>query len=166
MTPLFKKLNLGAHRVVHVLDAPTSFEPELAALEGVTLHRRLAGRVGFAMAFVVTQAELDAACSKLVAACEGDAVLWMVYPKGSSKKYRCEFNRDSGWPALGAAGLATIWRHAENSDVVPPRVAVAVRNWPAATAVVKTLTMAALPPASSAVVPWPVLAAWRSCRNC
>lgn len=116
MTPLFKKLNLGAHRVVHVLDAPASFEPELAALEGVTLHRRLAGRVDFAMAFVVTQAELDAACSKLVAACEGDAVLWMVYPKGSSKKYRCEFNRDSGWPQLGAAGFEPVRMVAIDED--------------------------------------------------
>ena len=23
--------------------------------------------------------------------------LWVAYPKGSSKNYRCEFNRDTGW---------------------------------------------------------------------
>jgi hypothetical protein len=27
----------------------------------------------------------------LVRAADGDAQLWMVYPKGSSKKYKCEF---------------------------------------------------------------------------
>ena len=39
MTPLFTKLNLGTHRDILVLDAPASFEPELAALVGVTIGR-------------------------------------------------------------------------------------------------------------------------------
>ncbi len=111
MTPLFKKLNLGAHSTIHVLNAPASFEPELAALSGVSVLRTVQARsaaVHFAMAFVITQAELDAASSQLAAACEGDAVLWMVYPKASSKQYRCDFNRDSGWPTLGAAGFEPV----------------------------------------------------------
>src|SRR5450432_926329 len=105
MTPLFKKLNLGTQSIIHVLNAPPSFEPELAALDGVTVKRSVTGRSHFAMAFVVAQADLEAASAKLVKACEGDAVLWMVYPKGASKKYKCEFNRDSGWRTLGAAGF-------------------------------------------------------------
>ena len=116
MTPLFKKLNLGEHRVIHVLNAPKSFESELAALRTVTVKRSLSGPSGFAMAFVITQAELDAASSKLAAACSGDAIVWMVYPKGSSKKYRCEFNRDSGWAALGAAGFEPVRMVAVDED--------------------------------------------------
>jgi hypothetical protein len=27
------------------------------------------------------------------------------YPKGSSKRYRCDFNRDTGWAALGDVGF-------------------------------------------------------------
>ena len=68
------------------------------------------------MAFVVTQADLDAASTKLVKACEGDAVLWMVYPKGTSRKYKCEFNRDSGWPILGAAGFEPVRMVAVDED--------------------------------------------------
>ena len=116
MSPLFKKLNLGTHTMVHVLNAPASFEPELAALDGVVVQQTVAGSCGFAMAFVVTQAELDAASALLAAACEGDAVLWMVYPKGSSKRYRCEFNRDSGWPVLGAAGFEPVRMVAIDED--------------------------------------------------
>jgi hypothetical protein len=109
--PLFKKLNLGTHTAIHVLNAPASFESELAALSGVTVHRSVTARstdVRFVMAFVVTQAQLDTACTTLTKACTGDAVWWMVYPKASSKKYRCEFNRDSGWPALGAEGFEPV----------------------------------------------------------
>lgn len=116
MSALFKKLNLGNQTTLHVLNAPKSFEPQLAALTGVTVKRTVVGSSAFALAFVITQAQLDAASRKLAAACKGDAVLWMVYPKGSSKKYRCEFNRDSGWPALGAAGFEPVRMVAVDED--------------------------------------------------
>jgi hypothetical protein len=108
MTPLFKKLNLGKHEVVHVLNAPASFEGELAALSGVTVKRTVSGATEFALAFVVTQAELDAASAKLAKAAKGDAILWVAYPKGTSKKYKCEFNRDSGWKALRREGFDSV----------------------------------------------------------
>jgi hypothetical protein len=116
MTPIFKKLNLGAHTAIHVLNAPESFEPELTALAGISVKRALEGPSGFAMAFVVTEAELNQASSLLAEACVGDAVLWIVYPKGTSKKYRCEFNRDSGWPILGAAGFEPVRMVAIDED--------------------------------------------------
>jgi hypothetical protein len=116
MSPLFKKLNLGTQSTIHVLNAPESFEPELAALDGVTVKRTIFGRSEFAMAFVLTQAEFVSASTKLVKACEGDSVLWMVYPKGTSKRYKCEFNRDSGWPELGEAGFEPVRMVAIDAD--------------------------------------------------
>jgi hypothetical protein len=116
MSALFRKLNLGTQDAIHVLNAPESFEPELAALQGVTVKRSVVGTSAFAMAFVITQAQLDAASRKLAAACTGDTVLWMVYPKGASKKYKCEFNRDSGWPVLGAAGFEPVRMVAIDAD--------------------------------------------------
>ena len=86
MTPLFQKLNLKTQTRIHVLQAPASFEPELAALEGIQIVRRVSGNIDFALAFVITQAELDAISAQLTRAASGDAILWMVYPKGTSKK--------------------------------------------------------------------------------
>jgi hypothetical protein len=116
MSPLFKKLNLGTHTVIHVLNAPKSFAPELALLKSVSVERSISGAVSFALAFVMTQAERDAASRKLAAASVGDAILWMVYPKGASRKYRCEFNRDSGWTALAAAGFEPVRMVAVDED--------------------------------------------------
>ena len=116
MTPLFNKLNLKDQLHVHVLDAPASFEPELAALQGVDIVRSVAGPVGFAIAFAITRAQRDAACAALVSAAQGDAVLWLAYPKGSSKTYRAEFNRDSGWAVLGAAGFEPVRQVAIDAD--------------------------------------------------
>lgn len=116
MTPLFEKLQLGTHAVLHVLDAPAAFEAELAALDGVAVRRTLDGPADFALAFVVTRAELDRASRALAHACAGDAVLWMAYPKKSSKRYRCEFDRDTGWDALGEAGFEPVRMVAIDAD--------------------------------------------------
>jgi hypothetical protein len=106
--PLFKKLNHSSQTVIHVLNAPASFAPELEALAGVEVLKELKGPTGFVMVLVVTKAEVDAA-STLIASCtEGDAVIWMAYPKGTTRNYRGEFNRVSGWAVLGAAGYEAV----------------------------------------------------------
>lgn len=118
MTPLFQKLNWQEAPRLLVLNAPASFEGELARLEGVAVEREVAPdtRVSFALAFAVTQVELDTVSAALAAAASGDAILWIAYPKGSSKRYRCEFNRDSGWSVLGAAGFEPVRQVAIDED--------------------------------------------------
>src|SRR5713101_8045074 len=40
------------------------------------------------------ETELEKKINKLA---QGDAVVWFAYPKGTSKRYKCEINRDTGW---------------------------------------------------------------------
>jgi hypothetical protein len=117
-TPLFKKLNLGTHDEIVVFGAPDSFEAELEKLKGVTIVRNPSKpkAVRFAMAFAATQAQLDRTSKVLAAAAEGDAVLWFAYPKGTSKRYTCEFNRDSGWGIIRAAGFDSVRMVAIDED--------------------------------------------------
>jgi len=118
MTPLFNKLNLKGQTEIVVLDAPESFERELDALEGITVHRDPGEveRVEFALAFVITTAQLTAAADAILPKAQGDAVVWFAYPKGTSKRYRCEFNRDSGWAPMGAAGFEGVRQVAIDED--------------------------------------------------
>ena len=118
MTPLVKKLNLKDQREVVVLGAPESFEPELDALDGITVRRKApkSGGVEFALAFVRTLDEVRAAADAILPRAQGDAVVWFAYPKGTSKRYRCEFNRDTGWEALGAAGFEAVRQVAVDED--------------------------------------------------
>lgn len=111
MTPLFKKLNLKSETTdILVLNAPASFEPELQTLTGINLHRTLSDvrALDFSLAFVTKQKELDAVSQRIAKKARGDAVVWFAYPKGTSKKYACEFNRDTGWDVLRAAGFDTV----------------------------------------------------------
>src|SRR6185369_11722592 len=105
MAPVFGKLNLKDQKQILVLNSPASFEPELKSLRGVTVQRDLknAGEIEFSLAFVIKQSEVDTLGKAIAKKAEGDAVVWFAYPKGSSKKYKSEINRDSGWKVLGEA---------------------------------------------------------------
>ena len=117
-SPLFKKLNLGVHQEIAVFNAPESFELELKRLKGVKITRDPGKPKGvkFGLAFAITQAQLDHASKILAAATEGDAVVWFAYPKGSSKRYTCEFNRDSGWGVIRDAGFESVRMVAIDED--------------------------------------------------
>jgi len=106
MTDVFKKLNLKDEQEIVVLNAPDSFRPELSALAGVRVVDDLARvkEVRFALAFVIRQAEVDAISRALAPKARGDALIWFAYPKGTSKKYHCEFNRDNGWGVIRELG--------------------------------------------------------------
>ena len=118
MTPLFQKLNLKAQREIVVFNAPASFEPELARLDGVKVLRnpKKFSAVQFALAFATRQAELDRLSKILAAGAEGDALLWFAYPKGTSKRYTCDFNRDTGWQVIRKAGFESVRQVAIDED--------------------------------------------------
>ena len=118
MPSIFDKLNLKDQTEILVLHAPASFEPELASLQGVTIARELKAikKISFALVFVSQQQELDKISAALVKKVDGDALLWFAYPKGSSKRYQCEFNRDTGWDVIKAAGFDTVRMVAIDED--------------------------------------------------
>ncbi len=118
MSAIFKKLNLKDQTEIVVIGAPASFEPEIVALQGVAVGRSLdeVARVQFSLAFVTQQKQIDELAAQISAKAEGDAIVWFAYPKGSSKRYKCDFNRDTGWDALGAAGLEPVRQVAIDED--------------------------------------------------
>jgi hypothetical protein len=118
MANLFEKLNLKGHQEILVLHAPESFERELARLPVMAIHRQIesVSEIRFSLAFVTRQSEVDALVPPIAARAKGDAAVWFAYPKGTSKKYKCDFNRDTGWAALKDAGFDTVRSIAIDED--------------------------------------------------
>jgi hypothetical protein len=118
MTSIFQKLNLKTQREIAVFNVPASFAPELARLESVKILRnpKKPLKVQFALAFARRQAELDRLSKILAANAEGDALLWFAYPKGTSKRFTCEFNRDTGWHVIRDAGFESVRQVAIDED--------------------------------------------------
>lgn len=105
MSPLFKKLNYKAQPLIHILNAPASFDQEPTPDTA-----KVATKVGakemmtFGIGFAVTNKDLDRVSSALVKNAEGDAIIWIAYPKKTSKNYKAEFHRDSEYKILSDAG--------------------------------------------------------------
>lgn len=118
MTPLFKKLNYKDQPVVLVVDAPASFAGELENLEETTVVTEpdAVEEVPFALLFVISRAGVDRQARLIVPKLADDAVCWFCYPKKSSKRYRSDITRDTGWTALGELGLEPVRQVAIDAD--------------------------------------------------
>jgi hypothetical protein len=118
MLSTFQKLNLKDHNPILVLNSPESFEPELAAIKNITVLRDLKDldEISFSLAFVTKGKEVDTVAKTIAKRAKGDAVVWFAYPKGSSKKYKSEINRDTGWQVLGTLGFEPVRMVAIDED--------------------------------------------------
>jgi len=103
MTPTFKKLNYKDQPKILALNTPESFDSELnimATSAIIIKSENDISEIDFALVFVTKQKEIGEIISRIYSKLRGDAVLWFCYPKGTSKKYKCDFNRDTGWSGL------------------------------------------------------------------
>jgi hypothetical protein len=118
MPSTFEKLNLKGQREIAVFNPPESFEHELVALRNVSILRKLPDlkEIGFSLAFVTKQREVDTLAAAIARKAKGDAVIWFAYPKQSSKKYKSEIDRDHGWQLLGKLGFECVRAVAIDED--------------------------------------------------
>ncbi len=119
MNPLIKKKKIKKQAGILVVNPPESFESELAAMaEFATVYKDESdvSAIDFVIVFVTRQNEIDESIRKIYPKLKGDAILWYCYPKGSSKKYKCDFNRDKGWDELGKFNLEGVRQVAIDED--------------------------------------------------
>ena len=70
----------------------------------------------FWLVFVTRKSEVDKLAPQIAKRAKGDAIVWFAYPKGTSKKYTCDFNRDTGWDVLKKSGFDTVRSVAIDAD--------------------------------------------------
>ncbi len=135
MTTLFKKLNYKEQAQIVVLNKPNSFTEEIVEMKKVTsviTSLNKVKEIEFVLLFVTTLKEIENNFKTLFPICKGDTIIWLCYPKGTSKKYKCDFNRDTGWQALA------------KYEVEPVRMVAIDEDWSALrfrkVAFIKTIT--------------------------
>jgi hypothetical protein len=119
MTPLFKKLNFKEKTTIVAINSPVSFNEELKEMSKLTtLQKELKeiAEVEFVICFVTTQNEIDTFVAEVYPKLKGDAIIWLCYPKMTSKNYKCDFNRDTGWVSLGKYNLEPVRQVAIDDD--------------------------------------------------
>ncbi len=119
MTPLFKKLNFKGHKEIFILNHPSEFEKEMKEMTDYAVIKTNisdSSEVEFVLTFVKTKADIDKTTPIIHKKLKGDGIVWFAYPKGTSKKYKVEINRDNGWDVLVKLGFEGVRAVAIDDD--------------------------------------------------
>lgn len=102
-----------------MVNAPDSFRPEMEAMQAWAEVGTAPGKwkkLSYVVVFALALKEVEAAAKTLLPKMEDDGIIWMAYPKGTSKKYKCDFNRDTGWASFGEKGYEPVRAIAIDED--------------------------------------------------
>jgi hypothetical protein len=108
MTNLLDKLNYKGQKRISVLHAEETFILSmLSSLEDVLIDQKIDPRYpyDFIIIFVKSVSEVEMLAPMTLHNLKADGVLWVCYPKKSSKKYSSDLDRDHGWKVLNDSGL-------------------------------------------------------------
>lgn len=99
-SPLAHKMKLKPGQRVAIINAPVGYVEELQPLPAdIELHETLNGPFDWVQLFVKNQAELEAIMAEVYVALKPESMLWISFPKGSSKM-QTDLTRDEGWDSL------------------------------------------------------------------
>ncbi|HEX3044190.1 MAG TPA: DUF3052 domain-containing protein [Bacillota bacterium] len=115
MNPIFKKLGLTNQNPVLILNAPEGYTGLLQELPA-TIHSAPAGKYRFIQIFAHNLAEANQLVKESIQALEGDGHFWLCYPKGTSKKYKSDINREKTWEVMAPYEFEPVSQVAVDDD--------------------------------------------------
>ena len=104
-SPLAKKMKLKSGLKSAVINAPENYVDELR--HDTAMSPTLKGKFDWIQIFVKSKAELDGLAPKAAKALKPESMLWISFPKGTSK-IQTDLTRDKGWESLQALDLKWI----------------------------------------------------------
>jgi hypothetical protein len=104
-SPLAKKMKLRPGLKAAVIHAPENYVTELK--HDTAMSPTLNGKFDWIQIFVRNKAELEGLAPKAAKALRPESMLWISFPKGSSK-IQTDLTRDKGWESLQALDLKWI----------------------------------------------------------
>lgn len=120
MHALAKKMQLKEGENLLVLNHPEDFQRTLSEwdIEAVTDEAALPEDqlVDAMLVFVQTPEDIAKAALIIRKRLPKDGVLWMAYPKKSSKRYSASVDRDHGWEAMDELSLRPVRQVALDED--------------------------------------------------
>ncbi len=104
MNAVLKKLQYRGQSPLLLLRAPPEAEALAADFEG-QVDTSPAAEYAFVLAFARSLADAEETARDLAGALAPAAIVWVAYPKGTSRRYPTDINRDSGRALFEKHGL-------------------------------------------------------------
>ena len=103
-SPLAKKLKLKPGARAAVVGAPDGYLERVGPPAGTAMGATLDGPLDWIQVFVASSAELATLVPGITKAVAPNGIVWISYPKGSSKR-QTDLTRDRGWESLEGSDL-------------------------------------------------------------
>jgi len=100
-----KKMKLKPRLKAAVINAPETYLDDLQ--HDVEISLNLSGKFDWIQIFVKNKAELDTLVPKAAKALKPESILWISFPKGTSK-IQTDLTRDKGWEGVQKLNLKWI----------------------------------------------------------
>jgi hypothetical protein len=111
MKEILKKLRYGEQDRIAILNAPRDIMKKMVkALPGVQIDTDINARYlyDFMVVFTPGSDVVKKFGPKCIHNLGDDGKLWMAYPKGTSRKYISDIDRDHGWESVEEAGFRRV----------------------------------------------------------
>ncbi len=101
MDPLLKKMNWKEGMKIRIWNVPIDLLELVETWKKEGLMASEKEKPDFMLAFVQTEEEVGKYFLQMHGLSPEDESIWLAYPKGTSKRYKSQINRDKGWKYLG-----------------------------------------------------------------
>jgi len=119
MDATLKKLNYKEGQPLFVIHPPGIFDEVIQTISAQSLvykEIKPTDPVDFMIVFTMKKEELTGLLESCLPCLTGDAIVWIAYPKGTSKKYKCDFNRDNCWELMAPWQMMPVRQIAIDDD--------------------------------------------------
>jgi hypothetical protein len=118
MEAVLRKLRYLGQTPVLAMRVPEELAalPTALAASGSRVDSAPDGAYAWSIVFVKSLAETAEVAGIARSLIEGDGILWIAYPKKSSKRYSADVNRDSAWPLFHHSGTRLVAQVAIDED--------------------------------------------------
>ena len=116
---LLKKLNHKNQSEILLINPPESFEHIEAEINKIIeVNENLEGDkpLLFVLAFFTKKSEIREVIERLMKKVNKDSLVWLCYPKKSSKNYKSDITRDTGWEIMGEYSYEPVRQIAIDDD--------------------------------------------------
>jgi hypothetical protein len=115
MNEVLKKIKLTTQNPVLILNAPEEYSDIMKHIEG-EIHTSIKGKYEFIQLFACSLTECAKLTAEAINALDEDGYLWICYPKGTSKKYKSDLNRDTARELVGTYNYEPVTLVAIDND--------------------------------------------------
>ncbi|MCX7747730.1 MAG: DUF3052 domain-containing protein [Clostridia bacterium] len=115
MNPILKKLGLINQNPILIIKAPDEYKEIMSGIEA-EVDTSPVGQYKFIQIFAKDMDEALNLTPSASKALEEDGHIWLCYPKGASKKYKSDINREKTWEVFAPFEFEPVTQVAIDAD--------------------------------------------------